>query len=73
MIEKTTADACQRCWKVMHREGMGSTLAGARWSLTDPDGAWQECEEQWAIEEVAERREEEQWMDMWAWRDKDDY
>ena len=32
-----------------------------------------ELEEQWELEEAAERRKEEARMDNWSFRDKDDY
>ena len=41
--------------------------------LVGHGGAGLEREEQWELEEAAERREEEARMDRWSFRDKDDY
>ena len=53
---------------------MGSALAGVKMSMINcPDGACLEPEEQRALEVEAEAREDEEQMENWVWRDKEDY
>ena len=73
-MEKTAADARRRCQVAIYCEGLGVAMAGACLSRRNcPDRADLELEEQWELEEAAERCEEEAWMDEWSNQDKDDY
>ena len=70
-MEKAAADSRQRLQVAIHCEGQGKAMVGA-WSL-GATGANLDLEEQWELEEEAERCEEEARMDRWSSRDKDDY